>query len=147
MVSGDNSSVSDNQTMENLTNESAIVPVTPEEKLMELAFKAREYALDMGKETSTSEFSNTDGLFTRDGAYIIAYNMDGTLLADPFRKSDIGSIFIADDYDSGQVRIMRDIAATGGGLYIDPATQKFWYVLEIDTSWWICAARQTAAGE
>lgn len=141
MVSGENISIPDNQTTHNVTNETPLANISPEEEIMNLVFEAREYALEAGKEKAIVEFSNPAGRFTRNGSCITAYGMDGTLLADPERKTDIGTLYIADDYDSGVVRLMRDLAASGGGLYTDPTTKDFYYVSEIDGSWWICAGR------
>jgi len=143
IVSGENQSAVNsavNSTIDpNLTNTSPVIMISPQERLMNLAFDARVFALENGKESAVAEFSNISGRFVRDGGSIMAYSMDGVLLADSKRSGDIGSRFIADDHDSGMVRLMRDLATTGGGLFTDPASGKYWFVSDIDGSWWICA--------
>ncbi|HPP77708.1 hypothetical protein [Methanospirillum sp.] len=140
LVSGGNQSAQTNNTTVNQT-ESTLAPViSPQENLMNYAFEARAFALEKGKETALAEFSNPAGQFARDGKIIRAYDTDGVLLADCTRPGDIGSRFITDDHDAGQIRQMRDLANTGGGLYVDAATGNYWFVADIDGSWWICAA-------
>ena len=99
------------------------------------------------KEKAITEFSNPSGQFSTKGRYVIAYDMDGTLLANMKVPGEVGSKFIKDDYDAGQVRMMRDMATTGGGLYTDPATGAFWFIMDVDGSWWICAAQYQISGQ
>lgn len=140
LVSGGNQSAQTNNTTVNQTEGTPAPVISPQENLMNRAFEARSFALEKGKEAALAEFSNPAGQFARDGMYIIAYDKDGVLLADSTRPGDVGSGFIADDHDAGQIRQMRDLANTGGGLYVDAATGNFWFVADIDGSWWICAA-------
>lgn len=141
LVSGENESLSTNQTILNQTPEPTLIPITPEEELMNLAFIAREFALENGKDSAIAEFSNPNGRFYLNGTGIRAYGVDGTLLADPFSPSNAGTLLISDDYDSGNIRLMRDLATTGGGLFTDPVTKECWFVMDIDGSWWISASR------
>lgn len=148
MVSGENQSAENTtpaQSLTNITNVTPVMQITPQEKLMNLAFEARAFALEIGKNQAIAEFSSPSGQFHKDGMYIIAYAADGILLADSKRPGDIGSRFITDDHDSGQVRLMRDLASTGGGLFTDPKTGDFWFVSDVDGSWWICAATEKGA--
>jgi len=113
---------------------------------MNFALNAREFALEEGKNVAITEFSSPSGKFSKDDRYIIAYGMDGILLADMTRTGDTGSRFISDDHDSGIVRQMRDLATTGGGLFTDPKTGNYWFIVDIDGSWWICAAHEQGTG-
>lgn len=146
MALGENLSANNATPIQNLTNESVSIQISPQEELMNHAFDAREFALEEGKDVAITEFSNPSGKFSTDGRYIIAYGMDGVLLADKTRSGDIGSRFIADDHDSGMVRQMRDLATTGGGLYTDPKTGNFWFIADVDGSWWICATLEQGTG-
>ena len=146
VVSGENLSANNSTPSQNLTNESVSILISPQEELMNLAFEAREFALEEGKDDAITEFSSPSGKFSTDGRYIVAYGMDGVLLADKTRSGDIGSRYIADDHDSGMVRQMRDLAASGGGLYTDPKTGNFWFIVDIDGSWWICATLESGTG-
>ena len=110
---------------------------------MNLAFDAREYALENGKEKAVTVFSDKAGIFSANGSHIVAFDINGVLLADPSSPGDVGSRFITDDHDPGLVRVMRDLAASGGGLYSEPASGNYWFVSDIDGSWWICASRDT----
>lgn len=147
MVSADNQSVTNSTPDLNQTNTTSLIHISPQEELMNLAFAAREFALENGKEKAITEFSNPSGQFSTKGRYVIAYDMDGTLLANMKVPGEVGSKFIKDDYDAGQVRMMRDMATTGGGLYTDPATGAFWFIMDVDGSWWICAAQYQISGQ
>lgn len=138
LVSGENQTVLNNSTIVNQTEEAVVYELSPQESLMNHAFMAREFALENEKNVVLAEFSNPSGRFNRDGMVITAYDNNGILLADSTGSGNIGSRYIRDDHDSGQIRLMRDIAAIGGGLYVDSATGKNWFVLDIDGSWWIC---------
>ena len=140
IVSGENNTVSNTTNTTNQSTPLGIPTISPTEQLMNRAFEARVFALEHGKEAALSEFSNPSSTFCTDGMYICAYGSDGILLADVTRNSEVGSRFIADDHDAGQVRQMRDLATTGGGLYSDTKTGASYYVLDVDGSWWICAA-------
>lgn len=124
------------EIIENTQGESQVF----EEKLMDLAFKAKEYALEAGKETALSEFSNPSGRFTSNETYIIAFDRTGVLLSDSKRPGDVGTLFISDDYDAGIVRQMGDFASTGGGLFTKEGTSESFFILDIDGQWWIAAA-------
>jgi len=147
VVSEENQSAQNNTTSANLTDVPIIPDISPQEKLMNRAFEARAFALEKGKDTALAEFSNPSGQFNSEGMIIIAYGTDGVLLADSTRPGEVGSRFIADDHDAGQVRMMRDLATTGGGLYTYAATGNSWFVSDIDGSWWICAAITRNAGK
>ena len=147
VVSEENQSAQNNSTSANLTDETIIPEISPQEKLMNRAFEARTFALEKGKDAALAEFSNPAGQYNTEGMVIIAYGIDGVLLADITRPGEVGSRFIADDHDAGQVRMMRDLATTGGGLYIDAATGNYWFVSDIDGSWWICAAISRNTGK
>lgn len=116
-----------------------------EEGLMDLAFKAKEYALEAGKETALSEFSSPSGRFSTDETYIIAFDRTGVLLSDSKRSGDVGTQFISDDYDAGNVRQMGDFASTGGGLFIKEGTGESFFILDIDGQWWIAATSSSSS--
>ena len=139
VVTGENQSVEDNSTGTDQDVAVISYELSLQEKLMNLALKARSFALENEKSEVLAEFSNPSGLFCSDGIMISAYDDNGILLADCARHGDIGSRFISDDHDSGQVRLMRDLSTTGGGLFTDAASGKFWFVADVDGSWWICA--------
>lgn len=147
VVSEENQSAQNNTTSANLTDETIIPDISPQEKLMNRAFEARAFALEKGKDAALAAFSDPAGQLNTEGMVILAYDTDGVLLADSTRPGDIGSRFIADDHDAGQIRMMRDLATTGGGLYIDAATGNYWFVSDIDGSWWICAAISRNTGK
>lgn len=115
--------------------------VQPNEALMNLARDARAYALENGKMTAKSAFSD-QASFVRGTMHIAAYDTKGVLLADPFRPEKIGTSGITDDHDTGIVRQLRDIAQAGGGFLESNATETSglsYYVLDIDGSWWLVA--------
>lgn len=117
-----------------------------QEALMNLALDAKAYALENGKATALSAFSDK-ATFVRDGMYISAYNQSGVLLADPNHPEKIGTPFITDEHDTGIVRQLKDLAQSGGGILTPEMadTKGLTYFAEdIDGSWWIVATSTNA---
>ena len=117
-----------------------------QESLMNLALDAKAYALENGKATALSAFSDK-ATFVRNGMYVSAYNQSGVLLADPYQTDKIGTSFIAPDHDTGIVRQLRDLAQSGGGLLTPEMTDTkgvSYYATDIDGGWWIVAVSGTA---
>jgi len=134
-------------------NNTSVVTDTPQsaatsaqEALMNLALDAKAYALENGKATALSAFSDK-ATFVRNGMYISAYNQSGVLLADPYQTDKIGTSFIAPDHDTGIVRQLRDLAQSGGGMLTPEMTDTkglSYYPADIDGGWWIVAVSGTA---
>lgn len=122
------------------SNQTSVSTSGPE-ALMNLALDAKAYALQNGKATALSAFSD-QATFVRNGMYISAYNQSGRLLADPFRADKIGTTFITGDHDAGIVRQLRDLAQSGGGILTPDMNSTggvSYYAESIDGGWWITA--------
>ncbi len=110
------------------------------EALMNLAFRAREYALENGKLAAVSAFSDR-ATFFGDGMYVIAGGMDGVILADPIQSVTVGTCAFSHDHDTGIIGRLCDCAGSGGGLFISKSGNDTvtWYVCPVDVTWWVAA--------
>lgn len=140
----DSAEVVNNTTSEVITEAPGDMQ-SPDELLMELAFKAREFALEAGMDAAVLKFSDPAGEFVTNGSYIIAFDRNGVLLADMNRSGDVGSQFIAEEYDAGLVSQMRDFSSTGGGLFTKEETGESFFILDIDGQWWVVAVSSSAS--
>ncbi|PWR71444.1 hypothetical protein [Methanospirillum lacunae] len=123
------------------SNISSAVTTGAQEALMNLALDAKAYALENGKTTALSAFSDK-ATFVRNGMYISAYNQSGVLLSDPYRADKIGTSFITEEHDTGIVRQLKDLAQSGGGILTPEMTDTkglTYYATDIDGGWWIVA--------
>lgn len=130
----------------NASNQSSL-SAGAQEALMNLALDARAYALENGKMTALSAFSDK-ATFVRNGMYISAYNQSGVLLADPFRTERIGTTLISDNHDNGIVSQLRDLAQSGGGILTPSMTDTggvSYYAIAVDGGWWIVATSGSSA--
>lgn len=127
--------------IQNASANQSVQDIESLEALMNLALDARSYALENGKLAAMSAFSDQTS-FIRNGMYISAYDLNGVLLADPFKAGQIGTAFIVDDHDAGIIRQLRDIALSGGGIMTPDVSGNgiSYYVLDVDGGWWITAA-------
>lgn len=143
MVAGEGGTVTAGNASQNST-EISVGNLSSEEKLMNLAFDARTFALEKGRGTALAEFNNPSGLFSKNGEHIVAYDQNGVLLADSKRTGSIGSAGIGEEHDTGLISQMRDFVANGGGLFIDTATNESYFLLDIDEDWWIISASDSS---
>lgn len=92
---------------------------TPED-LVQYVTEAGQYLNDTGVEAGESEIMNRSGLFTRKEAALSVYDRDGTLLAHPSLRDEIGKnqLNLTDTYGMEIVRLERDIAANGSGFFL-----------------------------
>jgi len=111
-----------------------------DESLMNLAFRAREYAMENGKLAALSAFSDR-ATFFGGGMYVIAGGMDGVILADPIQSAAVGTCAISHDHDTGIIARLCDCAVSGGGLFITESGKGAvsWYVCPVDVTWWVAA--------
>ncbi|MDD1723662.1 MAG: hypothetical protein LUQ07_00885 [Methanospirillum sp.] len=143
VVAGQNESVGGNIS-QNVTETPSSVNISAEERLMKLAFDARAFALEKGKETALAEFNKPSGSYSKEGLHIIAYDQNGVLLADAKRTGSVGSAGISQEHDTGLISQMRDFVSNGGGLFTDTAANESYYLLDIDENWWIISARDSS---
>jgi hypothetical protein len=125
----------------NSSNISSTTATSAQEALMNLALDAKAYALENGRATALSAFSDK-ATFVRNEMYISAYNQSGVLLADPYRADKIGTTFITEEHDTGIVRQLKDLAQSGGGILTPEMTDTkglTYYATDIDGGWWIVA--------
>ena len=117
------------------------------ETLVQRAKIARDFAQERGREAACAAFNDISGDFVDGGAYIFAYDMDGTTLALPYQTEYIGEnrLDLEDRY--GVRVILLEIAAAerGGGFvyitYYNPETGldelKLCYVTPVDDEWFV----------
>ncbi len=103
------------------------------------------FAKKNGRETALAAFNNESGPFAAGGAYVFAFDMNGTTLAMPFEKTRIGKnerdLTDANGIAIGERKIR--LAQEGGGffyyVFTDPASGKpefkVSYVQPVDSSW------------
>lgn len=128
------------------SNGSSSTATSTQEALMNLALDAKAYALENGKATALSAFSDK-ATFIRNGMFISAYNQSGVLLADPNHPEKIGTPFITEEHDTGIVRQLKDLAQSGGGILTPEMTDTkglTYFAEDIDGSWWIVATSTNA---
>jgi len=99
------------------------------EKAKCLAKKAVEYLKENGKQKAIEEFSNEEGEFVDASFYVFAYNIDGVMVAHPYRSDLIGKNLL-DKTDSKGKLFRKEIIETakkdGSGwvdyYYVNPET-------------------------
>jgi hypothetical protein len=115
--------------------------------LVQRVKSARDYAQDQGKEAASAAFNDRSGDFADGGAYIFAYDTNGTTLALPFQPELIGTNRVGFE-DRYGVRVTDwEIAAAqaGGGFvyvtYYNPDTGddglKLCYVTPVNGEWFV----------
>jgi len=133
------------------TGDLAGIPVRDHtrEELYELVNRAVAFAHANGKEATLAAVNDPDGQFVSGDLFVWAESSGGTLLADPFWKSEIGrdQFGYADRYGvkvtqvgiqamengTGFSRAMFPNTATGGTAEIP----KLIYMKAVDDTWWI----------
>ena len=117
-------------------------------KLEEFARSAYLFAKEYGTEAALAEFNKPDGNFTTQEYYIAAFDMNNTLLANPYRPGITGTdrTNYVDTNGVSTVKMFTNRARQGGGyvthVYENPADNmqvelKVSYVLPIDDTWYI----------
>ncbi len=117
-------------------------------KLEEFARSAYLFAKEYGKEAALAEFNKPDGNFTTQEYYIAAFDINNTLLANPYRPGIIGTnrTNYVDINGVSTVKMFTSRAHQGGGyvthVYENPADNmqvelKVSYVLPVDDTWYI----------
>jgi hypothetical protein len=61
--------------------------ISPKAQAKEMVIKAEEFVKENGQEKAIAEFNKPDGQFVKDYFYVFAYDLKGTVIADPFRPS------------------------------------------------------------
>lgn len=113
------------------------------EELIAFVNEAKDFILAEGKDKALQVFNDPNGKFSKGELYIIAYDSNGTRLANPYNPEGIGenALNITDSNGVAQVRNMLDIAERGGGftyyIWPNPANSsveelKLTYVLKVD---------------
>ncbi len=123
--------------------------IDPGEAAMEhLLSRAFVYAGEHGKEAALAVFNDPNGEFSRDGFYVFAYDMNGTVLALPYQQELVGINRYNQMDDVGVKYVRQGIfrAAQGGGYlyypYANPGNNytqemKLAYTLPVDDTWLI----------
>jgi two-component system NarL family sensor kinase len=134
-------------------NNSSSYILEPEAKEWLVAFVngAKDFVLAEGKDKALQVFNDPNGKFVRGELYIIAYDFNGTRLANINKKSGTISENVLNATDSNGVAIVRnmlDLAKKGGGFtyYIWPNPShsnaeelKLTYVQKVDEGLWLGA--------
>jgi signal transduction histidine kinase len=97
----------------------------------ELVLKAEEFVKANGPEAAIVEINKQDGQFVKDYFYVFAYDLKGTVIADPFRPSLRGKNVVREKDSKGKLfrkEIINQAKAKGEGwveyTYIKPPTKK-----------------------
>jgi len=107
---------------------------------------AAAYAKQSGRDAAIREFNNLNGTFTKGDRFIIAYGMDGTMLAQPFEPELLGTNHANETDINGVMHIRRmiELAGKGGGwvYYVSKNPDhnneiKLTYVQPVDSTWFI----------
>jgi len=133
-------------------NESYAYILKPEarEDLIAFVNEARDFVAEQGANKAIEVFNDPNGKFVRGELYIIAYDFNGTRLAQPYLPEGIGenALNVTDSNGVAQVRNMREMARRGSGFayYIwpnpahsDAKELKLTYVLKVDEELWLAA--------
>ena len=122
---------------------------TERETLAAFVERARDYAVEQGREKSLAAFNNASGEFVEGELYVFAYDTNGTNLALPFQPEIIGNSRwnLTDANGVLFIRGLRDTALSwGGGFYYytyqNPAENfteelKLSFVLPVDDTWFV----------
>jgi hypothetical protein len=117
--------------------------------LYELVNRAVAFAKINGKEKTFGEIDNPGGQFVQGDLFVWAESSNGTLLADPFWKSGIGTdqLDYTDQYGMKTTRVGIDAMENGTGfshaLFPNTAMNgtadvpKLIYMKAVDDTWWI----------
>ncbi len=133
-------------------NDSIAFILQPEarDELTGFVNQAREFVLEEGKDKALQAFSDPTGKFAKGDLYIIAYDFNGTCLAQPYAHEKIGKnwLNVTDPNGVALGRNLREIAKRGAGFayYIwpnpahsDAQELKLSYVLKVDEGLWLGA--------
>jgi signal transduction histidine kinase len=134
-------------------NNSSPYILEPEAKEWLVAFvdEAKDFVLAEGKDRALQVFNDPNGKFVRGELYIIAYDFNGTRLANINKKSGTiveNALNATDPNGVAIVRNMLDLAKKGGGftyyIWPNPAHSnamelKLTYVLKVDEGLWLGA--------
>jgi polar amino acid transport system substrate-binding protein len=134
-------------------NNSSSYILNPEakEELVAFAIEAKDFVLAEGKDKALQVFNDPNGKFVRGELYIIAYDFNGTRLANINKKSGTTGENVLNATDPNGVSIVRnmlDLAKKGGGftyyIWPNPAHSnaeelKLTYVLKVDEGLWLGA--------
>jgi len=95
-----------------------------------MVLKAEEFIKANGKEAAIAEINKQDGQFVKDYFYVFAYDLKGTVIADPFRPSLRGKNVVREKDSKGKLfrkEIVEKAKAKGEGwveyTYIKPRTK------------------------
>ena len=96
-----------------------------------MVLKAEEFIKANGKEAAIAEINKQDGQFVKDYFYVFAYDLKGTVIADPFRPSLRGKNVVREKDSKGKLfrkEIIEKAKTKGEGwveyTYIKPPTKK-----------------------
>jgi len=96
-----------------------------------LVIKAEEFIKANGKEAAMAEINKQDGQFVKDYFYVFAYDLKGTVIADPFRPSLRGKNVLHEKDSNGKLfrkEIIEKAKSIGEGWvdykYLNPTTKK-----------------------
>ncbi len=117
------------------------------ETLVQRVKSARDYAQEHGREAACAAFNDLSGDFADGGAYIFAYETDGTTLALPYQPEFVGTNRLGlEDRFGVRVTMLEIAAAQAGGGYVyvtyyNPDTGldglKLCYVAPVDGEWFV----------
>lgn len=134
-------------------NESSAYILKPEARDELIAFvnESKDFVLAEGKDKALQVFNDPKGKFIRGELYIIAYDFNGTRLANINKKSGTIGENVLNNTDSNDVAIVRNmlnLAKRGGGftyyVWPNPAHSnaeefKLTYVLKVDDGFWLAS--------
>jgi len=109
---------------------------------------AAAYAKQSGSDAAIREFNNLNGTFTKGDRFIIAFGMDGTMLAQPFQPTMHGTNRANETDMNGVMHIRRmiELAGEGGGwvYFVTKSPDhnpelKLTYVQPVDSTWFIAS--------
>ena len=134
-------------------NNSSSYILKPEarEGLISFVNEAKDFVLAEGRDKALQAFNDPNGKFVRGELYIIAYDFNGTRLANINKKSGtIGEnvLNVTDSNGVAQVKNMLEVAKRGSGftyyIWPNPAHSnaeelKMTYVLKVDEGLWLGA--------
>ncbi len=135
----------------NENNSSYILRPEAIEGLISSVNEAKDFVLAEGKEKALQVFNDPKGKFSRGELYILAYDFNGTRLANINNKSGrIGenALNVNDSNGVAQVQNMLEVAKRGSGftyyIWPNPAHTnvdelKLTYVLKVDEGLWLGA--------
>lgn len=119
-------------------------------KLEEFVREAYLFTKKNGKEAALAEFNKLDGQFTTKEYYMVAFDMNGTLLANPFYLQGIGMNWMLEEDENGVAAVLAYTFRAGqGGGYITHVHENpehdlnmevmISYIQPVDERWYIAA--------